>query len=169
MSNSIPNTSSETQGFGPPREPAIQGTPSPVLQRTVFHVGQVLDNTYRIVRLIGEGGMGMVYEATHARLAGRYASRWFSGACPKIPRLWPASIERRTSPRGSHPNIVQVIDFNRLADGTEYLVMEYLHGESLAQRLRRMGALPLEAIVNIVDQIAAALGTATLTALFTAI
>jgi len=161
MSNLIPTTSNETQGLGPARLAGDPETPSPVLQRTVFHVGQVLDNTYRIVRLIGEGGMGMVYEATHARLAGRYAIKVVQRGLSENPEAL-ARFDREAHITSwlQHPNIVQVIDFNRLADGTEYLVMEYLHGESLAQRLRRLGALPVDAVVNIVDQIAAALGTA---------
>ena len=85
--------------------------------------------------------MGAVYEATHARLAGRYAIKLLllkptvgSEAIALFAR------EARITSLLQHPNIVQVIDHNTTADGTEYLVMEYLAGESLAQRLAARGA-----------------------------
>ena len=95
------------------------------------------------MRLLGEGAMGAVYEATHARLDGRYAIKLLllkptvgSEAIALFAR------EARITSLLQHPNIVQVIDHNTTADGTEYLVMEYLAGESLAQRLVRKAPLP---------------------------
>ena len=92
---------------------------------------------------IGEGAIGAVYEATHARLAGRYAIKLLllkpTVASEEIALF---AREARITSLLQHPNIVQVIDHNTTADGTEYLVMEYLAGESLAQRLVRQGAAP---------------------------
>jgi eukaryotic-like serine/threonine-protein kinase len=123
--------------------------------------GQIFDNTYRLVRLIGEGGMGAVYEATHARLAGRYAIKVllqrFSADSDALIRF---EREARITSFLQHPNVVQVIDHNTTADGTEYLVMEYLVGESLAKRLARTGPLPLDIVVGIIEQIAAGLAAA---------
>ena len=68
--------------------------------------------------------------------------------------------EARITSLLQHPNIVQVIDHNTTADGTEYLVMEYLAGETLGQRLSRKALLPLDTVVGIVDQIAAGLAAA---------
>jgi eukaryotic-like serine/threonine-protein kinase len=123
--------------------------------------GQVLDSTYRLTRLVAEGGMGLVYEATHARLAGRYAIK-------VLPQKWskdPDAIARfdreaRITSSLQHPNIVQIIDCNTAPDGTEYLVMEYLRGETLAARLARLGAMSLDAVVPIVEQIASGLAAA---------
>ena len=105
--------------------------------------------------------MGAVYEATHARLAGRYAIK----VLLLKPMLGSAALaqfarEARITSLLQHPNIVQVIDHNTTADGTEYLVMEYLAGESLAQRLVREAPLALDTVVGIVDQIAAGLAAA---------
>ena len=85
--------------------------------------------------------MGAVYEATHARLAGRYAIKLLL-LKPTVGSEAIALFDReaRITSLLQHPNIVQVIDHNTTADGTEYLVMEYLAGESLAQRLVREGA-----------------------------
>src|SRR6478752_3012264 len=106
----------------------------------VIAEGQILDGTYHLERMVGEGGMGAVYEATHARLAGRYAIkvllRELSDHATLRARF---EQEARITSLLQHPNVVQVIDHNTTADGTSYLVMEYLSGESLAARLARDG------------------------------
>ena len=143
----------------PPPVPAL--VPSLPKLASGFREGELFDDTYRLIRLVGEGAMGAVYEATHARLAGRYAIKVLllkpllgSEAVAQFTR------EARITSLLQHPNIVQVIDHNTTADGTEYLVMEYLVGESLAQRLVREAPLALDAVVGIVDQIAAGLAAA---------
>ncbi len=123
--------------------------------------GQILDGTYRLVRLIGQGGMGVVYEATHARLAGRYAVKVLLQKLSENPEaLARFDREARITSLLQHPNVVQVIDHNTAADGTEYLVMEYLAGESLAQRLARVGRLSPGAALDVVHQIASGLAAA---------
>jgi len=122
--------------------------------------GQTLDGTYRLLRLIGEGGMGEVYEATHARLAGRYAIKVLLGDLTHNPEAVARfDREARVTSLLQHPNVVQVIDHNTSPNGMEYLVMEYLDGESLAQRVAR-GRLPQGEVVSIIDQIAAGLAAA---------
>ena len=144
-----------------PPPPITLPTLVPAVAAPLLREGELFDNTYRLLRLIGEGAIGAVYEATHARLAGRYAIKLLllkptvaSEAIALFAR------EARITSLLQHPNIVQVIDHNTTADGTEYLVMEYLAGESLAQRLVRKGPLPLDIVVGIVDQIAAGLSAA---------
>jgi serine/threonine protein kinase len=122
--------------------------------------GQTLDGTYRLLRQIGEGGMGEVYEATHARLAGRYAIKVLLRDLTHNPdAVARFDREARVTSLLQHPNVVQVIDHNTSSDGTEYLVMEYLDGESLAQRAAR-GRLRVREVVSIVDQLAAGLAAA---------
>src|SRR5436190_6086682 len=105
--------------------------------------------------------MGVVYEATHARLAGRYAIKVLTQRLEESPEGFPRfDREARITSLLQHPNIVQVIDHNTAPDGTEYLVMEYLAGETLSQRLVREGRLPLDTVVDIVEQIAAGLSAA---------
>ena len=123
--------------------------------------GQTLDGTYRLLRLIGEGGMGEVYEATHARLAGRYAIKVLLRDLSQNPEAVARfDREARVTSLLQHPNVVQVIDHNTSSDGTEYLVMEYLDGESLAQRVARAGRLPVPQVLAVVDQLAAGLAAA---------
>ncbi|HEY7376158.1 MAG TPA: serine/threonine-protein kinase [Polyangia bacterium] len=123
--------------------------------------GHTLDGTYHLERLLGEGGMGAVYEATHARLAGRYAIKVLLRELSDVPGIRARfEQEARITSLLQHPNVVQVIDHNTTADGTSYLVMEYLSGESLAARLAREGRLAVAQVVDIVDQIAAGLAAA---------
>src|SRR5262245_5530108 len=96
--------------------------------------GTVLGGSYRIVRRLGAGGMSEVYEAEHLRLSGRYAVKVvqrdlisYPGALDRFKREALITSELR------HPNIVQVMDFNNLPDGTPYMVMEYVEGRELAQ------------------------------------
>ena len=123
--------------------------------------GQTLDGTYHLRRLVNEGGMGAVYEATHARLAGRYAIKvLLRSLADNVDAQALFDREARITSLLQHPNVVQVIDHNTTADGTAYLVMEYLSGESLAGRLARVGALAVPEVVDIVDQVAAGLAAA---------
>ncbi|MCC6746565.1 MAG: protein kinase [Deltaproteobacteria bacterium] len=124
-------------------------------------VGQVLQQTYRVERLVGEGGMGTVYEASHLRVRRRFAVKVLAPAISSNPEAV-ARFRREaeiTSELG-HPNIVEVLDFNHTEDGTPYLVMEYLDGEDLASYLLRRGALALDEAVAIFSQAASALEAA---------
>ena len=123
--------------------------------------GQTLDGTYHLRRLVGEGGMGTVYEATHARLAGRYAIKvLLRSLADNVDAQALFDREARITSLLQHPNVVQVIDHNTTEDGTAYLVMEYLSGESLGGRLARVGPLAVPEVVDIVDQVAAGLAAA---------
>ena len=89
-----------------------------------FGCGQILDGTYRLLRPVAEGGMGVVYEATHARLAGRYAIKVLTPRLAESPEgLAQFDREARITSLLQHPNVVQVIDHNTAPDGTEYLVV----------------------------------------------
>jgi serine/threonine-protein kinase len=123
--------------------------------------GTLIGGTYRIVRRIGSGGMGEVYEATHDRLAHRYAVKFLHPGVREHPEAMPRFMrEAQVTSRLRHPGIVSVIDFNTLPGGSAYLVMEYLDGESLGKLLARTGPLPLARVVDIVDQLSAALTAA---------
>jgi tRNA A-37 threonylcarbamoyl transferase component Bud32 len=123
--------------------------------------GTLLGGTYRIVRRIGSGGMGEVYEATHERLAHRYAVKFLHPGVRDHPEALPRFMrEAQVTSLLRHPAIVSVVDFNSLPDGSAYLVMEYLEGESLGKVLARTGPLPLQRVVDITDQVSAALTAA---------
>jgi eukaryotic-like serine/threonine-protein kinase len=121
-------------------------------------VGGVLDGVYRIERLVGEGGMGAVYEATHLRLEKRVAVKVMAHALTaNAEALERFRREARVTSALGHPHIVQVLDFSALPTGEPFLVMEYLVGEDLDHRLRQVRRLSVEAVVSITNQVASAL------------
>jgi serine/threonine protein kinase len=116
---------------------------------------------YRLVRRIGAGGMGIVYEARDRALDRPVALKVLKSQGPisddAIDRL---EREARTAARLGHPNIVAVSDFGRVPGRGAYLVMELLAGESLARRLTRKGRLPSAEVTDVALQVLDALATA---------
>lgn len=110
--------------------------------------GQVLGGRYRLLERLGEGGMGSVWVAENVSIKGsEVALKVMHGAfghdATIVQRF---RTEAEATVRIGHPGIVKVFDFGELEDGTPYLVMERLQGESLADRLEREGAVaPREA------------------------
>src|SRR5437868_2678272 len=87
--------------------------------------GQIIDS-YRIVRKIGAGGMGAVYEATHIVLGQRVAIKFMTGDVAETPSLLQRFInEARAASQSNHPGIVKVFDLGQL-EGLPWLSMEYL-------------------------------------------
>jgi serine/threonine protein kinase len=121
-------------------------------------VGRSLHDVYKIVRPIGRGGMGAIYEAEHLRLAGkRYAVKVLHREFAESPELLQRfRREAEIASALGHDHIVEVHDFNITADGLAYMVMELLLGEDLAARLKR-GPLPLDTALAIAGQTASAL------------
>jgi len=124
-------------------------------------VGSVLEGAYRITRLIGEGGMGAVYEAVQLRLNKRVAVKLMArDLAANHEALARFHREAEITSHLGHPHLVTVFDFGQAESGEPYLVMEFLDGEDLDHRLRRVGRMPVEAAVHVVKQVASALGAA---------
>ncbi|HET6282963.1 MAG TPA: serine/threonine-protein kinase, partial [Polyangia bacterium] len=121
-------------------------------------IGTVLDGAYRLERVIGEGGMGAVYEALQMRLNKRVAVKVMAGQLAHNPEaLARFRREVHITTQLAHPHVIQVFDFGMSPSGEPFLVMEYLDGEDLEQRLARVGQMPLTATAHIIKQAAAAL------------
>ena len=124
-------------------------------------VGIVLAGRYEVLRRIGEGGMGAVYEAKHALIGKRVAVKVllekFHAQSDFVARLLQ---EARLASAIGHENIVDVTDFGTTDDGRSFVVMEFLDGESLAELERREAPLPIERSLRIARQVASALGAA---------
>ena len=115
---------------------------------------------YAIVRLIGSGGMGEVYEAQHTGLAKRVAIKTLRSRHADNQNVVERFFkEGRLASRIRHPNIVDVTDVGMIGN-TPCLVMEYLEGETLQERFRKLGKLPAEALVDILLPVIAALDAA---------
>jgi serine/threonine-protein kinase len=123
-------------------------------------VGVVVADAYEITHLLGKGGMGAVWAARHLRLPGkRVAIKVLLGGMEDAQALARFRREAEVASRIGHAGIVEVLDFNQLADGTPYQVLEFLAGESLGARLAR-GRLPLETALDYARQIGSALAAA---------
>jgi serine/threonine protein kinase len=109
-------------------------------------VGTIVADTYKVVSILGRGGMGTVWEAHHARLPGkRVAIKVLHPSFAKdTDALARFRREAEIACRLGHPNIVVVHDFNNLEDGSPYLILELLEGQSLDQRLHRRASASAE-------------------------
>ena len=132
-----------------------------VLPADGFAVGTVLNDTYRIVRLLAEGGFGEVYLASHTRLPGAFAVKLLHR---RLARNGEALARFRQEAEFTstlrHPHIVQVVDFNVTDTGLPYLVMELLEGQPLSQLVASGLPLDSQRAIKIVEQIAQALHVA---------
>jgi len=124
-------------------------------------LGVVVSGRYKILRRIGEGGMGIVYEAEHVVIEKRVALKVLRDDFSRRPEL----VERfrqeaRSASRIGHENIVDISDFGETPSGANYFVMEMLNGEDLAMLLAREGSLNPEFAVSVVLQCCKGLGAA---------
>ncbi|HTE54756.1 MAG TPA: serine/threonine-protein kinase [Kofleriaceae bacterium] len=124
-------------------------------------LGVVLEQRYEIVRKIGQGGMGAVYEATHKLLGKRVAVKVLLDKYAQkdqiVARL---EQEARLASSIGHANIIDITDFGQTIDGRTFVVMEFLEGESLGALIARSGRLDPHRAIGISRQVASALGSA---------
>jgi hypothetical protein len=123
--------------------------------------GAIVAGKYRLESVIGEGGMGSVWAATHTGLgqavAIKFVSREFVSSSEAL-RRFDAEAKAAAQLRSRH--VVQVFDNGTLEDGTPYIAMELLRGENLYSRVHRTGPVPLAETVEIIAQSCKALGRA---------
>src|SRR5881392_3250385 len=124
-------------------------------------VGTVLDGQYQIESLLGKGGMGAVYRARHILLGDRVAIK----VLPPEMRSnteWLRRFQRegQAARRFRHPNAVTVYDLRTSGDGTIYLVMEYVEGNTLDAELRKHGKFSPADAVAVLDPIMSVLNAA---------
>ncbi len=125
-----------------------------------FVPGTVLDDRYRILGLLGRGGMGEVYRADDLKLGQQVALKFLPEDFEQDPeRLQRFLNEVKIARQITHPNVCRVYDVGE-ADGRHFLSMEYVDGEDLASLLRRIGRLPQDKAVQIGRQLCAGLAAA---------
>jgi hypothetical protein len=133
---------------------------SPSLDGGGFSPGTILGERYRIIGLVGRGGMGEVYRADDLKLGQPVALKFL----PAKLASEPAWIERfyaevRHARGVSHPNVCRVYDVGEI-EGRHFLSMEYVDGEDLASLLRRIGRLPPDKAIEIAREMCAGLSAA---------
>jgi hypothetical protein len=125
-----------------------------------FGPGTLLDGRYRVIGLLGRGGMGEVYRADDLRLGQPVALKFLPEDLHHDPiRLAQFHNEVRTARQVSHANVCRVYDIGEI-DGLLYLSMEYVDGEDLATSLRRIGRFPEDKAADIARQLCAGLAAA---------
>ena len=123
-------------------------------------IGTSFDGKYYLVRLLGQGGMGAVYEAEHAEIGNTVAIKVLFPGRRKGETLARFKREARAAGTIGHPNIVRVFDMDKTSDGVFYLVMEYVEGDSLAQMIAVEKKLEPGRVVDIAVQVLEALEAA---------
>ncbi len=117
-------------------------------------IGTVLDGKWRLVRVIGRGGMGVVYEGVNVAIGKRVALKFIDApiaADPEVVGRFQREAQAASAVDSAH--IVQIFDTGTAPDGAPYLVMELLPGETLGERIRRLGRLPVEEAVHVLCQV----------------
>jgi serine/threonine protein kinase len=149
----------------PPRDPApsldepVSTVPAQELQRDEM-IGRLV-GSYRIVKLLGEGGMGAVYMGEHPAIGSKVAIKMlhlqFAAKQSIVDRFF---NEAKAVNVIGHDNIVKILDFDVTQDGRHYFVMEFLHGQALQALVQPGGPLPLQRLGPIVLQCCKALQAA---------
>jgi len=126
-----------------------------------LQLGQIIDGKYRIVRLIGEGGMGAVYEGENTRIKRRVAIKLLhAGVAENAEMVQRFEREAQVAGTVGNDHILEILDLGALPSGERYMVMEFLDGETLTDRIKsRVRLLPKDAVM-LVKQVLAGLGAA---------
>jgi serine/threonine-protein kinase len=125
-------------------------------------VGQTVAQSYTITRVLGEGGMGRVYEARHTRIPGkRFAVKMLHPEYAREPEVL-TRFQREAEAAASirSPHVVDVYDVDRMPDGRAFLVAEFLDGKELGAYLDETGKMPVGPAVRIVRQVCKAMQAA---------
>lgn len=116
-------------------------------------IGALAAGKYRVVRLVGRGGMGSVYEAQNVAIGKRVALKFLRaavGADPSVRVRFHREARLVSAIESAH--IVQIFDTGETDTGEPFLVMEFLQGEDLASRIRRLGRLGVQNAASIAAQ-----------------
>ncbi len=153
----------------PPRPPSSSAKPSSrtssvaeylAVSEGRFLPGRLIAGRYRIIALLGKGGMGEVYRADDLTLGQAVAMKFLPDEATSNEGLLERfKNEVRIARRVSHPNVCRVYDVGEV-DGATFFTMEYVDGEDLASLLRRIGRLPQDKAVEIARQLCAGLAAA---------
>ena len=112
-------------------------------------VGQVIADRYAVMRLLGEGGLGRVYEAQHTRMSRRFAVKVLFGELAFDQKIRTRfAHEAEAASRLSHPNLISVVDFGETPEGLLYLVMDLAEGIPLVEIIDKRAPLSVEESVG---------------------
>jgi serine/threonine-protein kinase len=126
-----------------------------------LEIGQLIEGKYRIVELIGEGGMGAVYLGENVRIQRKVAIKVLHGAfSSNVEVAQRFEREAQAAGRIGNDHILEVLDLGELPGGDRFMVMEHLDGETLAHRIKRLGRMSPQQIAPLATQMLAGLAAA---------
>lgn len=142
--------------------PAFFTSPAPNEPRPpIAENSELIGSRYRLLRRLGRGGMGEVYEAEHVALKKRVVVKLLHARLGREPQILDRMrVEAQALALVRHPNLVEVSDFGHTSDGRPYFVMERLYGRTLREELDARGALPPLEVIDLGRQLLAGLGAA---------
>ena len=144
----------------PPARPA-KARPAARGAVDVDLIGTLIGGKYRVREVLGEGGMGTVFEAMHEELGNMVAIKVLHpNQLHKKDAVQRFHHEARAAARIGHPNICEVYDVGTLPDGRPYLVMDRLTGLTLAERIQTLGGLPFQEVIDTLTQVLSGLHAA---------
>ena len=160
MATGLATPRSRRRRGGPSSRPSGGSSSSDSIDVGGFTPGTVLAERYRIIGLLGRGGMGEVYRADDLKLGQPVALKFLPDGSSRTRRcLERFYAEVRIARQVSHPNVCRVYDIGEV-DGQHFLSMEYIDGEDLASLLARIGRLPADKALEIARQLCAGLAAA---------
>jgi serine/threonine protein kinase len=126
-----------------------------------LEIGQIIEGKYRIVRLIGEGGMGAVYEGENVRIKRRVAIKVLHAAtATNAEAVQRFEREAQAAGRIGSDHILEVLDLGTLPNNDRFMVMEYLDGEPLSARIQRKNRIAPRELAGLAKQVLAGLAAA---------
>jgi len=143
-----------------PLTPASPVSPTGILGSLLLQLGTIIGNRYRLIQLLGEGGMGAVYKARDLELDRVIALKVIRPELASNPEILQRFKQELILARQvTDRNVIRIFDLGE-AGGIKYITMEYLEGESLYQILRRQGKVPVQEAVDIMRQMMSGLQAA---------
>ena len=113
-----------------------------------FQSGQVIAEHYKVLSLLGSGGMGAVYLVEDSRDSNKYALKTILATDASDRNLQRFKRESEATSRLNHPNLVRIFDSGFISDGQPYFVMEFIEGKDLSTVMKEEGALPLDRVLE---------------------
>jgi serine/threonine protein kinase len=154
------NSAEDDLTVGPDVTRAVTPSSPPTPGSSRYAPGAIVAGRYRLVALLGRGGMGEVYRAEDLTLEQPVALKFLSpGVAADNERLAQFHNELRIARQVSHKNVCRLYDLGE-ADGRRFLTMEYVDGEDLSALLRRIGRFPQDRAIAVARQLAAGVAAA---------
>jgi serine/threonine protein kinase len=139
--------------------PALQENPRSVPAQ-VHEIGSIIEGRYKILGVIGEGGMGQVYKAQQLATGRLVAVKMLHRNILDATARQRFHQEAKVASAINHPNAAAIYDFGESDSGELYLAMEYVEGENLSTKIKQLGQLPAAEVIDIFLQITDALSDA---------